>query len=374
MLPSSHLWLALGVQVAIALLFFGLITFLLPRVWKEGKTGNKTRYFSAMWRAVKYGSQTTRRKLGRRLLQMNPILWLSCREQFGPAGFAAFLLVIAFAISWAGLHVPFGTGPNPDQFLRSMILWIMGLPLLYIAFCFRFATAASERFAVDRKSGALELILCTPLKTREILRGHWLGLARRFWGAALLLFALHAFTLFYIIEAIRILLPLPGFNLSEALLASLKYVLGIAKIGSQVAPSYIACLAVLAAGILIVILWIALGWLGMALSLKLKREILAPWISLSLLAVPPVPLFACALPFVGNQKLFSSNLFLGMLLTGATGFFIVLANALIWLFLARRWTYRKLRGTAGTPSSGPNSGSALPTILTRVVGHLNGFR
>jgi hypothetical protein len=121
---------------------------------------------------------------------------------------------------------------------------------------------------------------------------------------------------------------------------------GAGWIANEAAPFYIACLAVLTAAILIVILWIALAWLGIALSLKLKREILAPWVSLFVLAVPPIPLFIGAFPLIADRDLFASNLFLQMLRIGATGFFIVLTNALIWLCVARRWTYGKLRATA----------------------------
>jgi len=350
MLPSNHLWLALGVQMFVALSFFGLITFLLPRVWKEGKSGRKAGYLYSTWRALKYGSAESRRKLRARLLQINPILWLSSRERFGPMGFATLLLTLAFAISWTGQRVRLGPSPN-DVFLSQMIAWIVGIPLLYICFCFRLAAAASERFAVDRKAGALELILCTPMKTQEIIRGLWLGLIRRFWGAALVLLALHAFTLNYIMEAIRIEGIGSGmrrFDLREVVVGPLRHIFGAASIPSEFAPLYIACLAVLTAAILIVILWIALGWLGMALSLKLKREILAPWVSLFLLAVPPIPMFACAVALLDDKKLFASDLFLAMLRVGASGFFIVLANALLWLFLARRWTYRKLRATAAS--------------------------
>ena len=102
------------------------------------------------------------------------------------------------------------------------------------------------------------------------------------------------------------------------------------------------------AAVLMVILWIALVWLGMALSLKLRREILAPWIALFLLGVPPVPVFISVIALIENKKLFASDLFLGLLRFGATGFSIVLANALIWLLVARRWTYKKLRATASS--------------------------
>jgi len=353
MLRTNHLWLALGVQLFIALLFFGLVTLLLPRVWKEGTSGRKARFLSSTWGALKFGSGEARCRLRARLLHINPILWLSSREFFGPMGHAMLLLGLAFAISWTGKHLRLGPISN---FISPMVAWIVGIPVLYICFCFRLAAAASERFAVDRKAGALELILCTPMKIREIIRGHWLGLIRRFWGAAIVLLALHAFALNYITEAIRIEAGLPQFDLREVIVRSLRHLFGAAAITNDVAPFYIACLAVLTAAILIVILWIALGWLGIALSLKLRREILAPWVSLFLLAVPPLPLFVSLFPLITDQKRFASNLFLQMLMVGATGFCVVLANALLWLFLARRWTYRKLRVTAASAFSGEKRG------------------
>ncbi|HEX7862313.1 MAG TPA: ABC transporter permease [Verrucomicrobiae bacterium] len=342
MLPGNRIWTALGVQMLIALAFFTVTNLLLPSVWKEGKTAKRTRYISSAWHWFKYGPGEARRKMRTRLLQMNPILWLSCRERFGPFGFAAFLLLLAFGISWAGRNVPFMM--PTDGFLTPMIAWIAGLPLLYLAFCFRFAAAASERFAVDRKAGALELITCTPITTRQIIRGHWLGLLRRFWGAALLLFALHAFTLNYIIEATRIIGEYPSFNWVEFIVRPVGHLFIRSSIPNEYAPYYVACLAVLSAAFLITILWFALGWLGMALSLKLKRQILAPWIALILLAAPPIPIFICALPFiVMNKQLFVENLFVAMFRMGFTGFTIVLANALLWLFLAHHWTYRTIR-------------------------------
>ena len=41
-------------------------------------------------------------------------------------------------------------------------------------------TETCQRLAEDRRIGALELLLSTPLTTREILRGQWLALKRQF--------------------------------------------------------------------------------------------------------------------------------------------------------------------------------------------------
>ena len=345
MLPSNRLWPALGVQLLLALSFFGWVTFRLPRVWKEGTSGKKAHFISSTWRMLKYGSGEPRRSLRTRLLQINPILWLSSRERFGPMSPTLALLMMALAISYVGKHANLSA---PSEFFSQMIAWIVGIPLLYIFFCLLLAADASERFAADRKAGALELIVCTPLKTREIIRGRWLGLVRTFWGGALLLLGLHAFALNYILEAIRIDSNESGlhrFGLRELIVHPVRHLFGTPVIPNDVAPLYIGPLAVLTAAILIVILWIALGWLGMALSLRFKRQILAPLVSLLLLALPPVPLFVCAVALLGGDKqLFASNLFLALLRVGASGFFIVLANALFWMFLARRWTYRGLEG------------------------------
>ena len=348
MLPSNYLWRALGVQMVMAFSFFAATNFFLPRVWKEGTSGAKGRRLASTWRILKYGSAEGSRKLRARLLQINPILWLSSRERFGPMGFAVVLLAAALIICWIGRHVRLG--PVPNKFLSPMIAWIGGIAVLYVGFCFRLAAAASERFAADRKSRTLELILGTPLQIREIIRGHWLGLIRRFWGAAVFLLALHAFVLNYIVEAIRIEVQPQSFSLHGVFFKATRHLLGTPSVPNEVAPFYVACLAVMAASVLIVILWIALAWLGMALSLKLRREILAPWISFLLLAIPPVPVFISVIAFIENKKLFATDLFLGMLRFGTIGFSIVLTNALIWLFIARRWTYRKLRATAASVS------------------------
>jgi ABC-type transport system involved in cytochrome c biogenesis permease component len=41
-------------------------------------------------------------------------------------------------------------------------------------------TEATRRFSADRQSGALELLLATPIQVKEIIRGQWLALERQF--------------------------------------------------------------------------------------------------------------------------------------------------------------------------------------------------
>ena len=52
--------------------------------------------------------------------------------------------------------------------------------ILNTTFKFWIALEAGQRLAEDKKSGALELLLSSPLTVRDIVRGQWLALRRQF--------------------------------------------------------------------------------------------------------------------------------------------------------------------------------------------------
>jgi len=61
-------------------------------------------------------------------------------------------------------------------------VYIMTGIVLNLALKIWFATEAGRQIAEDRKRGALELLLSTPLTVRDILRGQLLALRRQFLG------------------------------------------------------------------------------------------------------------------------------------------------------------------------------------------------
>jgi len=63
-----------------------------------------------------------------------------------------------------------------------------------------FALEAGRRLGEDRKEGALELLLSTPLTVKDILRGQWLALRRQFQGPVTVV--LLVFFLFMLLGAI----------------------------------------------------------------------------------------------------------------------------------------------------------------------------
>src|SRR5947208_4313436 len=64
----------------------------------------------------------------------------------------------------------------------SQPVYVMTGIVLNLALKALFATEAGRQLAEDRKRGALELLLSTPLTIRDILRGQLLALKRQFLG------------------------------------------------------------------------------------------------------------------------------------------------------------------------------------------------
>jgi hypothetical protein len=123
------------------------------------------------------------------MLDRNPIQWLEGRERIQETVFG--VLILTCAGFWAYKH---HRDPTvwPDE--SACFLW----PLLsHYVLCLWIAIQAPRRLADDKHSGALELMLCTPLPPAEILSGSMAVLRRRFGRMMLALLALDA----YIVQA-----------------------------------------------------------------------------------------------------------------------------------------------------------------------------
>jgi hypothetical protein len=109
----------------------------------------------------------------------DPIAWLASRTQ----RFRLWILLAMFA-GLLMMSVTLDAGPIP--WIATSILSILSL-LLYL-----WMTAHATRFCADGvRTGAFELILCTPASARQIIRGEWRAYIRTFAPAlALLLIAL----------------------------------------------------------------------------------------------------------------------------------------------------------------------------------------
>jgi len=171
-------WSALGVSHLTAWAFFGLASLILPRSWQESRLLPGSTVANAWMHSLKYGKPAYRVKLRSRLLQLNPVAWLVCRERWQSSG----IWIIALAL--VGVLIVF-------LFVaENAIVWTIGSSVTSLSMfaLYIWCAAQSCRFSVEaRRSGLLELLLAAPLDVRNIVWGQWLGFLRMFAAPLLIL-------------------------------------------------------------------------------------------------------------------------------------------------------------------------------------------
>jgi hypothetical protein len=147
-----------------------------------------------------------------------------------------------------------------------------------------FASQACRFFVESRKSGALELLLTTPLRSRDIVRGQWLALNRIFLWPLILFTLLNLTPLVFIVcRAIAGPGILEAFGPIAAAIASLAVTLWFTV--AMVADVF------------------TIGWVGMWLALTVKKPDLAPvWTILAVLILPAIGVF-CGLDLLADMFL-----------------------------------------------------------------------
>jgi len=164
-------WGSLGVSHGIGWLFLVLASLIVPHTWQQ-QAGKMARWQENA-EQLTYGKNRERRKRFRqRALDINPFYWVASRARGKLLG--VMLALAAVSLCYAA---NFWRRPNawdsPWDFLWPAF-WLHALLKIWIAF------EACRRFVEDRRSGALELVLCTPFTPAEILRGQWRALIRQF--------------------------------------------------------------------------------------------------------------------------------------------------------------------------------------------------
>jgi len=175
---SIH-WLSWALLVA--------ASYILPRSWQDrpALTGNSWRQ---RWLAGGTGRGAHRLEVARRrLLEVNPVIWLVSRGERERLSLWTVVLGAVGLIAGVWLFA-MGSGPVSVALLVALMLLHLGLAIWL-------ATEACHLFAGARDSGALELLLSTPLTIREVVKGHLLGLKRLFYRPVALLLAVEGLLL-----------------------------------------------------------------------------------------------------------------------------------------------------------------------------------
>jgi len=332
---ANQFWLASLTLFLAALACLAVACWILPSVWKEKAGGKKSFTWRRRWQRWKFGATKRGQGLRARLLDWNPFFWLGSRDRLGwiaPLLFVAVFVVLAVWVAWkVGLNF-FGPAKPIGGFVFA---WFWATALLHLIVLFRIAMTATHQFAEDRKSGALELLLATPIRVRQIVRGQWLALLRQVWGPMIAALLAHVLFLWGLLELIAAeeLKGRTGLDVLRAILQG-----DPAALVDLDWHFFFIMKVVLTAGGLLVAHWIAVAWVGMWMGLKTRRARNAPWVALALVAFPPWPFFTITVMLLDHFSFLWSEyelLHLGL----KTAVALNLANDL----LLSIWAWRRLR-------------------------------
>lgn len=165
--------LALGVGSLI------LAVWRLPRAWLPEVVQSGVQ-LPAWWR--RRGAPARTREQRRRALDLHPLVWLAERKRVSAAACWVLIATALLVCAWAAL--------SPGRFWFRGDFLFATFYALHLALKVVVAWDASRRFAEDRDSGALELLLCTPVAEHDIWRGWLIGLKRTYVGPLLTLGAI----------------------------------------------------------------------------------------------------------------------------------------------------------------------------------------
>ena len=155
-------------------LFLAVACVIAPRSWRERPAGAQRLRWRERWRAWSYGDVSERAAYRRHLLARNAYYWLAARARLKPAHLWSVLGLVACAWTW-------GVAKFHRDWLTDGV-YLMTAGFLVLLLKSWFALEAGQQLAEDRKHGALELLLSTPLTVRDILHGQFLALRRQFLG------------------------------------------------------------------------------------------------------------------------------------------------------------------------------------------------
>jgi ABC-type transport system involved in multi-copper enzyme maturation permease subunit len=172
-LAHQFLW-SVAVIHGLGWSFLVLASLLAPRAWQDRPAGAQTLRWRERWHWWSYGNVLERARFRSRLLERGAYFWLAARARLRPAYVWAVLGLVACGWVW-------GLARSGRDWLDEMTYVLTGL-LLNLLIKVWFALEAGRPLAEDRRQGALELLLSTPLTVKDILRGQLLALRRQFEG------------------------------------------------------------------------------------------------------------------------------------------------------------------------------------------------
>jgi hypothetical protein len=334
-LPSNHFLQSQLAVLAMTLGFLGMASWILPRVWQDRRDNGKIARPRRRWSRFQIIGQGLRR----RMLEKNPIYWLAGREHLGTISFLILALLVSGIAGWvAGPAATRTFGGQFQPFEGQLFAWILAGLLLHSILLLRLSSISCHRLAEDRQSGALELLLATPLTEIKILRGLWRAFFHHLIPSAWAVLTIHLLCLCGVLALWDFMAGGLG-----GVWKTFQIVAGHHWSGAAVATGLpkeapVVLLFIFALALQLLGTWVTLGWVGMWLALRVKKPRNAPRLTMALVLIPPWLIFSIVLKinfyFGFNQdelSLLNFCLMLGLVI------------GMPYNFLLSLWARRKLK-------------------------------
>ncbi len=179
--PASFWW-SLMISNLIGWAFLGRTCWVLPHAWQDRPLNARMRNRQTIGATPREEHFVKPRGTRAKLLDTNPVLWLAGND--ARVQTIVWLLTVLIAGGFVSSASIQSAGP--------MITGALSVPvtLAMLALKALFGVQACRFFVETRRNGALELLLSTPLTTKQIIDGQWLALRRIFlWPVIIILVA-----------------------------------------------------------------------------------------------------------------------------------------------------------------------------------------
>jgi len=209
-------------------------------------------------------------------MEGSPFCWLCCQDHL--ARLLAWVVVVVIGGVWLCFLVAGWVGRR-GFFEVAFVLSMIVAFFLHVGLKVVMALEAGRRLSEDKQSGALELLLATPLSPRAIVFGQWQALRRHFHGPMLALLIVNAVGFWAVAIANAARLPTSG-----RVFFGQAFVLG---------------------GVALLVDFYALSWVGMLMGLRSRRHNRAVLVTLArILSVPwlGVVLFVLVVTTAGGVR------------------------------------------------------------------------
>jgi ABC-type transport system involved in multi-copper enzyme maturation permease subunit len=176
-----NFWMSLALVHSLCWLFMLATAAWLPRVWREDPAEKPVEH-RWLWR---FGYTQRWRRLFASRLERNPVFALAARLRWPHVVFWCLVTLVMLNVYW--LSYGYRRSPSSYQFHLYFSHALVFTNRVWL-------TVMACRFFLEaQRTGALELMLTTPLTPRTILRGHWRALWRYFFLPVSVIALLHVF-------------------------------------------------------------------------------------------------------------------------------------------------------------------------------------